>query len=195
MRRHLVLALPLIALAGCAGTGGARGAFANLPLFADGKARFAFYYACSGANDLENNLCDAAGRDFSAWGDEHHVAVKRVMKSDFDENSGVAAAKLASRDKDLPYRVFARFTPIAEASVKLTVNNDVGGGYTPPKAGYAADVFVHGVADGKLAAQTHLGDKTAAKDKADPTPFVHAGAKAVVDALTPAGVAANPSNY
>ena len=60
MRSHLALALPLIALAGCAGTGGARGAFDHLPLFAGGKARFALYYSCSGVNDLQNDLCDAA---------------------------------------------------------------------------------------------------------------------------------------
>jgi hypothetical protein len=195
MQRYVALALPLIALAGCAGTGGARGAFEHLPLFADGKARFALYYSCSGVNDLQNDLCDTAGRDFSAWGDERRVAVKRVTKADFDETAGVSAAKLVSRDKDLPYRVFVRFVPIAEASLQWSLSNDIKGGYTPPKAGYAADVFVHGAADGKLAAQTHLSNKVDAKDKADPTPYVHAGAKAVLDTLTPGGVAPNPSNY
>lgn len=194
MYRSVALTLLLALLAACAGAGGSRGAFAQLPLFADGKAHFALYYACGGANDLENDLCDAAGRDFAAWGGERHVATKRVTKSDFDEHTGVSAAKLVNRDKDLPYRVFVRFVPIAEASLQWSVTSDVKGGYTPPKAGYAADVFVYSVADGKLAAQTHLGEKTAAKDKADPTPFVHAGAKAVLDALEPAA-AGNSSRH
>jgi len=186
LNRLFAVASSALLLSACASTGGARGAFDQVPLFgADGKAHFAFYYACSGTNDLENDLCDTAGRDFSSWADEHRVPAKRVTKDDFDEKSGVAAAKLVSRDKDLPYRVYVRFIPIAEASVQWSLSNDVKGGYSPPKAGYAADAFVYGVAESKVVAQTHLSNKTTAKDKADPTPYIHDGAAAVLAALSP----------
>ena len=194
--RTVAAAATVLLLAACASTGGQHGAFDQLPLYgADGRARFAFYYSCAGSVSQETELCSAPASDFSAWADERHVPLKRVPKDDFDERSGVAAGKLSSRDKDLPYRVFVGFAPVALASVQWALTTDVKGGYTPPKAGYVADVFVYDVASGKLAAQTHLSNKVDAKGQSDPTPYVHEGAAAVLAALAPHPAAPSTANH
>ena len=189
--RSFAAATLVVLLGACASTA-SRGVFDQLPLFgADGKAHFAFYYSCAGSVSQETELCSAPANDFSTWAEEHHVSLRRVPKDDFDEHSGVAAGKRSSRDKDLPYRVFVRFAPVALPSVQWALTTDVKGGYTPPKAGYVADVFVYDAANSKLAAETHLSNKVDAKDKADPTPYVHQGAAAVLAALAPRAAAPN----
>ena len=195
MARHLHLSLLTFALAagaalgGCASTGGGAattGELAKVELFApDGKPRVTFYYSCAGSVAMENELCSAPAADFGAWASERQVRVKRVPKDAFDEQHGVAADKLFKDDTAQPYRVFVRFAPIAIGSYSWALTSDVKGGYTPPRAGFSADVFVFGSADGQRVAQTHLQNKSDAKEKGDPTPFVHDGAAAVLAALTP----------
>jgi len=178
------------ALGGCASTGGggstATGDLAKVDLFTpDGKPRFTFYYSCAGSVAMENELCSAPAADFSAWASERQVRVKRVPKDAFDEQRGIAADKLFKDDTAQPYRVFVRFAPIAIGSYSWALTSDVKGGYAPPRAGYNTDVFVFSSADGQRVAQTHLQNKSDAKEKGDPTPFVHEGAAAVLAALTP----------
>src|SRR5579859_2528265 len=176
------------ALGGCASAGGGAAAssgLANVELFAqDGKPRFTFYYSCAGSVAMENELCSAPASDFSSWAGEHQVQFRRIPKDAFDDARGIAADKLLKDDTQRPYRVFVRFAPIAIGSYSWALTSDVKGGYTPPRAGYTADIFVF-AADGQRVAQTHMQNKSDAKEKGDPTPFVHDGAAAVLAALTP----------
>jgi len=186
-RPYAACALTLL-LAACASSGssGGGGDLAHVQLFAaDGTPHFSFYYSCAGSVSQESELCSVPSGDFSEWASDHHVLLKRVTKDDFDEKAGVAAGKLSPKDSGLAYRVFVRFAPIAIGSVQWSMNSDVKGGYTPPKAGYRAEVFVYNVANGTLAAHAEFGNRTEAKDRADPTPFVRDGVIAVLKALGP----------
>jgi hypothetical protein len=90
-------------------------------------------------------------------------------------------------DFGLDYRIVVRFMPIAVPSEFDLV--DSRGGYTPPKVGYNADLYVYVGASGKLVSDYHK--KSDTPHRGDAVPYVKDGVRAVLAALDPAYVRAN----
>lgn len=170
--------------AGCA-SGPAAGdrAFDGLHLFSDsGSARFSFYYACSAPGPEARPLCVVPAKDFRQWAAARHVAIERLLDdSAFAPQSGPPRAELSLDESSLEYRVVVRFEPRMTASTSS--ENDGMGGYFPGKAGYVANVYVYATGDARLLAQARLSHRSDTPYKADATPYVRAGAQAVLAAL------------
>jgi hypothetical protein len=174
-------------LSGCASNPASRDrGFDRLRLFGDaGDPRFSFYYACWARGYEVQLLCTVPSKDFRQWAEAHRVPIKRLSdEAAFDPRSGPPPAELSLDDAALDYRVVVRFEPMMIAS---SFNVDDGmGGYVPGKAGYRANVYVYATGDGRLVAQTKYTSRSTTPHKADATPYVRAGADAVLAALDPA---------
>jgi hypothetical protein len=178
-------------LAGCAGMGGSLGngnPFAKLSLFsASGEPRFSFYYSCTGSVTVETELCWVPSKYFAEWVNTNHARMKPLQDGgDFDAATGVPARQLLHEEGGLTYRVVVCFEPVAVQSFAYQLSQQTLGGYSPPRAGYLAQIFVYTIADGKLVAKNTLAKRTEAHYKSNAVPYVKAGVEAVIAALDPA---------
>jgi hypothetical protein len=147
----MVSAAVAVVLQGCAGTDVAvnqtgQQALRTLQLFkADSTPRFTFYLACTS----EDASCATAEHAFSDWASDRHVTSRLVEPDDVLFTSGMPSF---GRNADLPYRVAVRFVPLVVPSFTQLMGNysTALGGYTPPKVGYTATIYVFDSATGKL---------------------------------------------
>ncbi|MBB6188407.1 hypothetical protein [Rhodanobacter sp. MP7CTX1] len=154
MRLFLSMASVVVAvvLQGCAGTDVAvsqagQQTLRSLQLFkADSSPRFTFYLACTS----EDASCSTAENTFSDWATDRHVTLRLAEPDDALFTSGIPSF---GRSTDLPYRVAVHFVPLVVPSFTMTSHSYGGpmlGGYTPPKVGYTATIYVFDSATGKL---------------------------------------------
>jgi hypothetical protein len=149
MRFFLSMAGVVVALAlqGCAGTGSviAQSGPQALQLFnADSSPRFTFYLACTS----EDASCSTVENAFSDWASDRHVTLRLAEPGDTLFTSGIPSF---GKSTDLPYRVAVRFAPLVVPSfTQFNGGGQAQGGYTPPKVGYTATIYVFDSAAGKL---------------------------------------------
>jgi hypothetical protein len=194
--RRVMLAMVFLLLAGCATTASTgSGDLAQLHLFGDASSpRFSFYFSCAGSVSAETEMCWVPSTYFAQWADARHVPIKELPdQAAFDAALGVPADQVAKSDSGFDYRVVVRFVPVATPSYSSEV--DGMGGYTAPKAGYRADLFVYSGANGKLVTQVSLHKNSQARFKADAVPYVKAGVAAILAALDPAYAQASGAEH
>lgn len=182
----VAFSLSALLLASCATTVSNNGGdLARLHLFdTSGAPRFSLWYSCAGQVSAETELCWVPSKYFSLWASERHVAIRELANDGaFDANAGLPAAELAKSDGSVDYRIVVNFAPFVTPS--YTSENTGMGGFTPPKVGYQADVYVYTTGDGRLVAQADYHHKSDAPFKADSVPYIKAGVQAVVGALDP----------
>ena len=153
MRAFLLMVIVVVALVlqGCAGTDVAvsqtgQQSLRALQLFkADSTPRFTFYLACTS----EDANCATVENAFSEWESDRHVTSRLVEADDALFTSGTPSF---GRNADLPYRVAVRFVPLVVPSFTQFMGNQSTaiGGYTPPKVGYTATIYVFDSATGRL---------------------------------------------
>jgi hypothetical protein len=120
---------------------------------------------------------------FSQWAHARRIAKRDLPEGEaFEVESGVPVAE-RNPDPARRYRVVVRFAPFATAS--YSSETDGMGGYTPPKAGYLADLYVYAVADNMLIAHVDFHKRTEAPYRADAVPYVKAGVADILSALDP----------
>jgi len=147
----MVSVVAALVLQGCAGTDVAvsqtsQHSLQDLHLFkADSTPRFIFYLACTS----EDASCATVENAFSEWASDRHVTSRLVEADDALFTSGMPSF---GRNTDLPYRVAVRFVPLVVPSFTQFMGNQSTalGGYTPPKVGYTATIYVFDSATGKL---------------------------------------------
>ena len=188
-RRHAVIAAATL-LAGCASASPhAGGDLGQVALFdAAGSPRFTLYLSCAGQVAAETALCWVPSKYFSQWANERHVPMRALPDgAPFDAVAGVPASARTNVDAGVAYRVVVRFAPFATASYS---SEDGGmGGYTPPKAGYLAQVYVYAAADNSVISQAEYHKRSDAPYKADAVPYIRAGVDAITAALGAASAA------
>jgi hypothetical protein len=149
MRLFLLMVGVVVALLlqGCAGTGSviAQNGPQSLQLFnADSSPRFTFYLACTS----EDASCATAENAFSDWASDRHVTLRLAEPDDALFTGGIPSF---GKTTDLPYRVAVHFAPLIVPSFsQFRGGNQPIGGYTPPKVGYTATIYVFDSATGKL---------------------------------------------
>jgi hypothetical protein len=149
MRLFILMASIVVALVlqGCAGTGSVipQSGPQSLQLFnADSSPRFTFYLACTS----EDASCSTAENAFSDWASDRHVTFRLTEPDDALFTSGIPSF---GKNADLPYRVAVRFAPLVIPSfTQFNGGGQAQGGYTPPKVGYTATIYVFDSATGKL---------------------------------------------
>lgn len=179
--RVVIAGVAALLLDACLGPTVPDEALRRLHLFdAAGAPRFAFYFSCTGEGPAETQMCWIPARYFSAWADARHVAIRELNDRDLDATTGIASAERMN-EGNFRHRILVRFKPTALPS--YTSEADGLGGYSPPKVGYQADVFVYSTSTGELEYQTILRKKTDAAYKADAVPYVKDGVRAVIAAL------------
>lgn len=192
----LMLGVAFLLLSGCttmASTGS--GDLSQLHLFGDASSpRFSFYFSCAGTVSAETEMCWVPSTYFAQWADARHVPIKELRsEAAFDATLGVPPDQVATADSGFDYRVVVRFVPVATPSYTSEV--DGMGGYTAPRAGYHAGLFVYSSVNGKLVTQMTLHKKSEARFKADAVPYVKAGVAAVLAALDPAYAQASGAEH
>jgi hypothetical protein len=158
-----------LVLQGCAGTDVAvnqsgQQSLRSLQLFnADSSPRFTFYLACTS----EDASCSTAENAFSDWASDRHVTSRLVEADDALFTSGMPSF---GRNTKLPYRVAVHFVPLVVPSFTQMMGNSSTaiGGYTPPKVGYTATIYVFDSATG------HLLQKLPAHEQRTAIPHDHA---------------------
>jgi hypothetical protein len=183
----------VFSLLACCATTGPKGdsELTRLHLFGDGNSpHFSFYFSCAGEVAAETEMCWVASKYFLLWAGERHILIKQLGNVAFDAERGVPPDQLAKTDAGLDYRIVVRFMPIAIPSTYDLV--DGRGGYTPPKTGYKADLYIYAGASGKLVVQTDYHKKSDAPHRSDAIPYVKDGVHTVLAALDPAYAQANP---
>ena len=186
MRRHCIVIAGFAALAACAvAPSHRRGELSRVALFAaDGTPQFALYLSCAGQVAAETALCWVPSKYFAQWAQSRHVAMRDLPDGlPFDAATGVPAAQRIAAQAGIEYRVVIRFAPYATGSYSSEA--DGMGGYTAPKAGYIADVYVYSTATDALLAQAEFHKRSDAAFKADAVPYVKAGVAVIVAALDP----------
>jgi len=163
-----------------------RGELSRVALFAaDGTPRLALYLSCAGQVAAETALCWVPSKYFLQWTQARHVAMRDLPDGQpFDAAAGVSAAQRMAPQAGIAYRVVVRFAPYATGSYSSEA--DGMGGYTAPKAGYIAAVYVYSTTTDALLAQAEFRKRSDAAFKADAVPYVKAGVAAIVAALDPA---------
>ncbi len=192
---HYARDVPLVillvfSLACCTSINPVGSELAQLHLFGDGSSpRFRFYLSCSGEVSAETDMCWVAEKYFSLWASERHVTIRQLSGVATDAEQTTAIEDRAKADSAVDYRIVVHFMPVAVPSAYDLV--DSRGGYTPPKAGYKADLYVYAQVSGKLVMQTHYHRKSEAGYRGDAVPYVKDGVRDVLAALDPGYVQAS----
>ena len=190
MRAFLLMAFVVVALVlqGCAGTDVAvnqtgQQSLRSLQLFkADSSPRFTFYLACTS----EDASCATVEHAFFDWESDRHVTSRLVEADDALFTSGIPSF---GRNNDLPYRVAVRFVPLVVPSFTMTSHSYGGamlGGYTPPKVGYNATIYVFDSATGKLLQELPAHEQRDAKPRDHANGYIRSEVDTFIASLDPA---------
>jgi hypothetical protein len=190
MRAFLLMVSVVVALVlqGCAGTDVAvnqtdQRSLQNLQLFkADSSPRFTFYLACTS----EDASCATVENAFSDWESDRHVTSRLVEPDDALFTRGMPSFK---QNTDLPYRVAVRFVPLVVPSFTMTSHSYGGamlGGYTPPKVGYTATIYVFDSATGKLLQELPAHEQRDAKPHDHANGYIRSEVDTFLASLDPA---------
>lgn len=155
-------------LQGCAGTAqiisvAQQQSLQSLPLFRqDGSPRFSLELACNG----EFVSCKTIQHAFEHWAGERGIDMQMVDASTIIRRTDRRDANSTS---STPYRLAIDITPLVVASYnKISIQGrNLQGGYTPPKVGYRATLYVFDVASGMQLREIPFHDEDDAKFKAD----------------------------
>lgn len=160
----------VIIVQGCAGTPTVlstadRQSLQALPLFAaDGTPQFSFELACNG--DL--NSCNTIRHSFEKWAHDRHVHMQITASVD--------TAPHADRQADAPYRLALGIRPLVVSSYDKVYSkgDNLSGGYTPPKVGYRASLYVFDAVAGKQLRTISFHEEREADFKADANSYLRA---------------------
>ena len=172
MRLFLLMASTVVALVlqGCAGTGSviAQSGPQSVQLFnADSSPRFTFYLACTS----EDESCSTAENTFSDWASDRHVTLRLTEPNDALFTSGIPSF---DKTTHLPYRVAVHFVPLVVPSFsQFSGGNEPIGGYTPPKVGYTATIYVFDSATGKLLQKRPVHEERKANPQDHANEYIH----------------------
>jgi hypothetical protein len=189
MRAFLSMVSVVVALVlqGCAGTDVAvnqtgQQSLRTLQLFkADSTPRFAFYLACTS----EDASCATVEHAFFDWESDRHVTSRLVEADDALFTSGIPSF---GRNNDLPYRVAVRFVPLVVPSFTQIMGNQstATGGYTPPKVGYTATIYVFDSATGKLLQELPAHEERTTTPHGHANGYIHSEVNTFLARLDPA---------
>ena len=180
MRVNTLLSVPgglLLAtiLQGCAGTPqiisvAQQKSLQSLPLFQhDGSPRFSLDLACNG----EFLPCNTTRHAFELWASARGIDMRMVEAGVLTRHADRRYSKPGS---SVPYRLAIEITPLVVASYnKIYVKgDDLQGGYTPPKVGYRATLYVFDLTSGKQLRDMPFHDERVADFKADANDYFRA---------------------
>ena len=185
MRLFLSMASVVVALVlqGCAGTGSviAQAGPQSLQLFnADSSPRFTFYLACTS----EDASCSTAENTFSDWASERHIILHPAETDDAVFTSGIPSS---GKNTDLPYRVAVHFSPLVIPSfTQFNGGGQAQGGYTPPKVGYTATIYVFDSATGKLLQKHPAHEQRTTDPHGQANGYIRSEVNAFIASLDPA---------
>jgi hypothetical protein len=155
----------------------------SLRLFkADSSPRFTFYLACAS----EDASYATAENAFSDWESDRHITSRLVEPDDALFTSGMPSF---GRSSDLPYRVLVRFVPLVVPSFTMMSHSYGGamlGGYTPPKVGYTATIYVFDSATGKLPQELPAHEQRTATPHDHANGYIRSEVKTFIASLGPA---------
>jgi hypothetical protein len=185
MRPFLLMTSIVVALVlqGCAGTGSviAQTGPQSLQLFnADSSPRFTFYLACKS----EDASCSTAENAFSDWACDRHVTLLLAEPDDALFTTGIPSFK---KNTDLPYRVAVHFVPLVVPSfTQFNGGGQAQGGYTPPKVGYTATIYVFDSATGKLLQKIPAHDQRTTEPHGHANGYIRSEVNGFIASLDPA---------
>ena len=159
-----------ITVQGCAGTptvlsAADRQSLQALPLFApDGAPQFSFELACNG----EFSSCNTIRHNFDKWAHDRHIHMR--MRASVD------TVPHADRQAAAPYRLALSIRPLVVSSYNKVYSKDdnLSGGYTPPKVGYHASLHVFDAVAGKQLRIVSFHEERVADYKADANSYLRA---------------------
>jgi hypothetical protein len=185
MRLFLLMLSVVVALVlqGCAGTGSVipQTGPQSLQLFnADSSPRFTFYLACTS----EDASCSTAENTFSDWASDRHVTFRLTEPDDALFTSGIPSF---GKNTDLPYRVAVHFAPLVVPSfTQFNGGSQAQGGYTPPKVGYTATIYVFDSATGKLLRKLPAHEQRTTNPKDHANGYIRSEVNGFIASLDPA---------
>ncbi|MFA6229230.1 MAG: hypothetical protein WC617_03510 [Rhodanobacter sp.] len=173
-------------LQGCAGTAqiisvAQQQSLQSLPLFRkDGSPRFSLELACNG----EFVACNTTQHAFERWASARGIDMQMVPADAISGHTDRRDAKPAS---SAPYRLAIEIAPLVVSSYnKVSIKgDDFQGGYTPPKVGYRATLYVFDVANGMQLREIPFHDEDVAKFKTDANVYLRAELADVIGNLDP----------
>ena len=186
MRLFLLMVSVVVApvLQGCAGTSSVipQSGPQSLQLFnADSSPRFTFYLACTS----EDDSCSTAENTFSDWAGDRGVALRLTEPDDAVFTSAIPSS---GKNTDLPYRVAVHFAPLVVPSFSQMMGNGstAVGGYTPPKVGYTATIYIFDSATGKLLQKLPAQEQRTTNPKDKANGYIRSEVNGFIASLDPA---------